>query len=331
MGINMKIALMLLLSLSAPAHAKSPEHSVMLVGWDGADRRRLHPLLEAGRLPNLALLISSGSLVDTLVTTGETVTKSGWSEILTGRSADAMGIEGNRVYRPIPPGATVFEHWKKAYGRKVCAVFVGAKINNIGMRGPHEICINCQNRDDKTRVKTAWWDRESNVGKTPMGLPTRWVSREGEPFHNAQKVLDFVTLSLGPADKVGPEALKALEFCGKKPFFAFFHFEDPDEVGHVLGEYSPEHLDAFVAVDKWLGQLVSALESSGRRASTAIVVTTDHGMDWGGKDHQHAPLTWLASDRPGLRAGDRKDAGATLFELLELKPGPIAGKPLTAH
>ena len=311
------------------SEARSPDRSLLLVGWDGADRGRLRELLDADKLPNLALLVSSGSLVDTLVTTGATETKCGWAEILSGLSADAMGIENNRVYRSIPKGETVFERWREEHGRDVCSVFIGGKINNIGCRGPHEICINCQLRDSRTREETYWWDRKRNVGRPLPGLAERWVSREGEPFFHATAALDTIELGLDSADKVGPAAIAAIDACGKRPFFAFVHFEDPDEMGHVYGEASNRYLDGFVAADIQLGHLLAAIERSGRRSTTTVIVTTDHGMDAASNEHHHAPRTWLASDRPGLRSGDRKDVGATLFQLLGLAAPGRASRALT--
>ena len=309
---------------------EAPGRSVLLVGWDGADRRRLEQLLENGKLPHLAGLIKNGAFVAARVTTGHTETKPGWAEILTGRDADAMGIEDNRTYGPIPKGVTVFERLKAEASTPVCAALVTGKSYNLGARGPHEICVNCFPRDPTLDWgETFWWDRKRNVGHTKNNLPERWVKREGEPFLHAAAVLDIYQTDLGRADKTGPAALAALKTCGDRRFFLFTHFDDPDEMGHRHGSADPRYAGGFETADAWLGRLLSALRDAGRLSSTTIYVVTDHGFDADSQNHTAAPLIWLVSSRPGYKKeGDRKDVGATLLRELGLSSEGLAGRPL---
>jgi len=323
--------------MAAPA-AVPPEAdpgNVVLVGWDGAQRDHVMELLAAGKLPNLQKLSAEGCLVLTGVTTGETQTKPGWTEILTGYSAPRLGINGNRNYKPIPAGYTVFERLKARFGAdKIAAIFLTGKINNLGARGPHEICRNCISRDSVTRVKTKWWsDKDVTTVKTKNGKPPTWVSRTGEPYLLTQKHVDLYASGLGPAAKVGERALAALDAYSKKPFFAFFHFEEPDEQGHLYGENSKEFSEGLIEADRWLGEIVKKLETLGVYKKTIVYVTTDHGFQENGFEHFAAPQTFLATNgSKKLKDGDRKDITPTILEgygldLKKIKP-PLDGKSL---
>jgi hypothetical protein len=357
------------LALAAPAPAGTGGN-VILVGWDGAQKRKVDEMLADGTLPNLHRLIEEGGLAATEVTTGATETKPGWTEILTGRSADLLGIESNEVYKPILKGGTIFEILRKRFGAGISLVFIGGKSNNLGDRGPHEICINCLSRMPPNADKTYYWDkalirpgtltlcdlprrwmplegsRDNDKGKAlnrpSRGLPRegepdenevkalnprRWVPREGEPYFNAVKALDLHRIGLGSAENVGKEALSALDRYHGSRFFAFFHFEDPDEQGHRHGSDSKEYGGAIRNADFWLGSIVEKLKARGIYDRTAIFVTTDHGMDEDSDTHRCAPHTFLATNlkRP-LRAGDRKDVTPTLLQAVGIDPAGISPK-----
>jgi predicted AlkP superfamily pyrophosphatase or phosphodiesterase len=294
--------------------------SVVLIGWDGCRQDVLEELLSAGKLPNLKGLVSRGGYIRTRVSTGDTSTKPGWVEILTGYSAPRLGTPSNRKYAPIPKGRTIFERLKKATAGEMATAFLTGKINNLGHRGPHRICINCISRDTVTGSKTAYWDENTpGIASVPTngGGPQRWVKRKGEPYFNALEGLDHHGSALGPAARVGAESLIVLERFRGRPFLAFFHFEEPDEQGHIHGEGSREYRAGIVAADAWLGRIAAKLRALGIRESTAIFVVTDHGMDKGGREHFNAPETFLATDikRP-LRPGDRKDVAPTVLDAL---------------
>ncbi len=335
--ITFFLALTLPLAGAAPQRAPLPAvaGNVVLVGWDGAQRDHVLELLAAGKLPNLRKLAGEGSLVLTEVTTGETQTKPGWTEILTGYSAPRLGIRGNRNYKPIPAGYTVFERLKTRFGAgNIAAVFLTGKINNLGARGPHEICKNCISRDSVTRAKTKWWsDKEVTTAKTRDGKPPAWVSRAGEPYFLTREHVDLYASGLGPAAKVGERALAALDACAGKPFVAFFHFEEPDEQGHLYGENSKEYSEGLITADHWLGEIVKKLAALGLSEKTTIYVTTDHGFQEGGFEHFSAPETFLATNnKRKLKDGDRKDITPTILEscgldLKKIKPA-LDGRPL---
>jgi arylsulfatase A-like enzyme len=314
--------------------ARAPAGNVILIGWDGTLRDDMAALKAAGQLPNLDRLTSSGTLVATQVTTGSTQTKPGWAEILTGYSAERLKILNNRDYRPIPRGYTVFERLKKRYGAGVTTIFISGKINNLGARGPHTICINCVSREALLRRKTRWWSKdEVSTSVTKDGKPPVWDRRAGEPYFNAKWAFDLYLTGLGPADKVGEQALAALDKYGHKPFFAFFHFEEPDEEGHVYGESSPEYSAAIKAADAWLGRILGKLDELGIAGETTVYVTADHGFDKGGFNHYDAPRTFLAAGSgPRLRDGDRKDVTPTILERYGLDPKafrpPLDGRSL---
>jgi len=319
------LAALLLCGPAAARAASSAPVSVLLVGWDGCDRKHVLRLLQEGKLPRLASLAAQGSLVATEVTTGHTQTKPGWAEILTGYAATRTGVLSNSDYKPIPKGWTIFERLKERFGPSFATIMISGKGGNVGTRGPHEIVVNAPHRDPITHKPTGYLDRDSFDGETLDGKPPVWAKREGEPFHNAVGSWDVQELSAGRAPRVERRAEKAFDGLDGRRFFAFVHFADPDENGHLHGEGSPEYDRAIMAADHWTGALLDHLAELGVSSRTVVYLTTDHGMDVGGHQHDHAPETFVAAGSGRkLRAGDRKDVTPTIYQELGL---PGAGAP----
>lgn len=85
----------------------------------------------------------------------------------------------------------------------------------------------------------------------------------------------------------------------------FIHFPTPDWMGHEHGWLSPEQLSVVYRADEALGQLLAALDASGLRRETLLIVTADHG----GHDTIHGSslpedmtIPWIASG-PGIQPG----------------------------
>jgi predicted AlkP superfamily phosphohydrolase/phosphomutase/tetratricopeptide (TPR) repeat protein len=71
----------------------SAKRRVLLVGWDGADWKIIHPLLDRGEMPNLHRLINAG-VMGNLSTLRPTYSPLIWNSIATGKLPDKHGIIG---------------------------------------------------------------------------------------------------------------------------------------------------------------------------------------------------------------------------------------------
>lgn len=297
--------------------SSSPPFSVLMIGWDGSRRQTVLEMLESGRLPNLKNFIDSGTFIDITINDGRTDTKAGWTQIFTGYSASVTGVHSNRDYRPIPPGLTIFERLKGRYGDKIQTLFFSGKVNNIGARGPHKVCINCKSRFNDTHGKTEWWHEETEA-PTRDGGAREFIDREGEPYFYTQKAIDRYINKLGPGPKVLATAKTELTSLAGKAFFAFVHFEEPDEQGHLYSEGSREYISALENNDKNLAELLNFakdLERSGNR-EVKVFILSDHGFDGRKHTHRRAPETFWAAHAKNFRpAADRRDFTPTLLEL----------------
>lgn len=292
-----------------------PPFSVLAIGWDGSSRATVEKLLAEGRLPHLKELIEQGTYIRARVGNARSDTKAGWAQIFTGYSSSVTGVHSNRDYQPIPAGLTIFERLKERYGDGIQTLFLSGKINNIGARGPHKICINCKSRFDDTRKKTRYWD-EDNQAPTRKGQERQFSERSGEPYYNATKSMDVYRNDLGSGDNVLKMAREELQKLGGKPYFAFVHFEEPDEQGHLYGEGSKEYVKALEHNDRRLRELLDIARTGSGEREVKVFVLSDHGFDERQHSHKDAPDTiWVAGSKDVRGAADRRDFTPTLLEL----------------
>ncbi|MGH9638767.1 MAG: alkaline phosphatase family protein [Bryobacteraceae bacterium] len=80
------------------AHAK-----LVLIGWHGADWKSIHPLVDAGLMPNLRSLIERG-VVGNLKPGGPAVPAMLWTSIATGKTADQHGVLSGNEPDPLSGG-----------------------------------------------------------------------------------------------------------------------------------------------------------------------------------------------------------------------------------
>ena len=76
----------------------------LLIGWDAADWKVMSPLMEAGRMPNLARLVERG-VMGNLATLQPVLSPMLWTSIATGKRAYKHGILG--FIEPTPDGGAV--------------------------------------------------------------------------------------------------------------------------------------------------------------------------------------------------------------------------------
>lgn len=326
-GVTAGVAFLIKPAIGPGPTTKEPQEfkNVILIGWDGARRDVLHRLLKEERLPNLSQLIKKGAIVDIDILDAATETKPGWAEILTGYKSKSLGIQTNLDYKPIPKGYTIFERLGDHFGKEnIVTVFLGGKLNNIGARGPHKICVNCLSRYPGTFEKTEWWDQATNA-PTYSGEQRVFEEREGEPFYNLQGSIDLFLNGIGGAQNVGGKAQSVLQQYKDRRFFMFFHFEEPDEPGHKFGEGSREYDEGIITNDHWLGVITAQLRGFGLYEKTLVYVVSDHGFDKGERSHRNAPEIFLATNDPKVkRAGTRIDITPTILDRYGINLGRIS-------
>lgn len=105
--------------------------------------------------------------------------------------------------------------------------------------------------------------------------------------------------------------------------FCFLYLGYVDACGHDHGWMSPEYLAAATNADAAVGLVLEALESAGRLAGTAVIVTADHG----GHERTHGTelpedmLVPLIAAGPGIAAGSN---GLGEVSILDVAPSVAA-------
>jgi len=93
-------------------------NKVLLIGWDAADWKIIHPLIEAGEMPNLERFIGDG-VMGNLATLYPVLSPMLWTSIATGKRAHKHGIHGFSEPDPASGGARPVTN----LGRKVRALW----------------------------------------------------------------------------------------------------------------------------------------------------------------------------------------------------------------
>ena len=77
---------------------------VLLIGWDAADWQVINPLLDAGQMPFLEMIVNQG-VIGNLATLEPALSPMLWTSIATGKRADQHGVLG--FIEPDPTGKGV--------------------------------------------------------------------------------------------------------------------------------------------------------------------------------------------------------------------------------
>lgn len=121
------------------ASAPLSGRKAIVLGWDGADWRLVKPLVDAGRLPNLARLLATGSAAD-LAAFHPIISPTLWTSAATGKPPLAHGILGffEPDTDPLGPGlrpSASISRAGKAFWNILCQV--GLRTHLVGWRATH--------------------------------------------------------------------------------------------------------------------------------------------------------------------------------------------------
>ncbi len=116
----------------------------------------------------------------------------------------------------------------------------------------------------------------------------------------------FAAILGGEAGTDANVSAEAVKMIGEhRPDLLFIHFPGADVAGHARGWDSPEQLAAIAAIDTHVGAVLAALERTGLRATTAVIITGDHGgegLGHGAGNPASQRIPWLVVG-PGVRPG----------------------------
>ena len=149
-----------------------------------------------------------------------------------------------------------------------------------------------------------------------------------------------------PSPRIVPRVIARLQkaAAAKERFALWTHLFEPHSSYMVHPEYPvsargveglEEKYDYEIAyVDRWVGKILAALDSTGLAANTTVVVLADHGEAWG--EHKHyfhgqdlseeqlrVPLIVAVPGRKPVQVQDEVavvDVGATLLDLVGITP-----------
>ena len=331
----------LLASLAVPAFCFDPatpaaQRNAILFSWDGVQREHIKECLSRNELPNLAALIKEGGMVDLDVTSHNTDTKAGHTQMLTGYDPDVTGVMSNGKFKAIAPGLSMFERLDQKFGKdKIVTLMLTGKTHHVGACPPStpeaiaDAKAKLQAGKPKGKRKagqvasatTGIADQDAAAQANQkrkaknQGLNAIIQNTDGEPFFNTVKALDVWDGEKGREHTVvGPLMLGYLDKYGKDRLCAFFHFSDPDHKGHNKGENSAEYNQAIIDCDTELGECVKKLKALGIYDKTMIFVNADHGFDEGKTSHSNAPTVYLAANLKSLtKSGDQRDIVPTIL------------------
>ncbi len=249
---------------------RAPRHRLLVVGWDGASYRMLDPLLEQGRLPNVAELLSRGARASGLQSTIVPISSAAWIAAATGRGPGETGIYG--FFEPVPESYDVrlvssrsnraAPIWRILTTRGLASIVFGVPLTY-----PPEPILGAM-------VAGQLAPRDSSYA-WPSELAAELRSRRYEPDLEPwlePRAVDWRDVEAHLAQQ--REIL--LELLEKEDWdFAFAVFKSLDVVSHLSYErdFAAQVTPLYERLDAILGDLVQA---AGEDANVLLV--SDHGF-----------------------------------------------------
>ena len=238
----------------------SDHSSVLMISFDGFRWDYLKKVKEAGKsTPNFDMLMRDGVTIKSpggMKSAFVTVTYPNHYTLVTGMYEESHGVVQNEMFDPV--------------------------FNETFHNTPE------QSADPK------WWDNGLETG----GPEPIWITNQRDTEHALFKKRSGVFFWPGsPAPNNGMHAHHYKMYDQTVPnktridtvmdWFStedepinlgLLYFEEPDNLGHLLGPNAPHILDTIVELDKLIGYLLQKLREHHLDKTINLVITSDHGM-----------------------------------------------------
>ncbi|MCX6953760.1 MAG: alkaline phosphatase family protein, partial [Verrucomicrobia bacterium] len=266
------------LAATSAVAANKDEH-VILISIDGFPAYLWRD--QSLPLPNLRALAADGVVANAMTVVNPSITWPNHTSLVTGVAPQKHGVLYNGLVTRQGPGKpTKNEQWAdKARMVRVPTIYDAAYQAGLTTAEIDWVAI--------TRPGTINWSFAEICDPTavlPREMVAAGVATEKEIVAVSDKK-PVIGENMDP-----PKRLNAAErdelwtraagfvFTKHQPNLLLFHPLNTDGQHHRFGPGSPESIEALKLVDRYVGQLVKAVDASGLRSKTTIIVTTDHGF-----------------------------------------------------
>ncbi len=192
---------------------------------------------------------------------------------------------------PVPEGQPANAGWKHGWGKERLLDFTGGNDRDL--------------TPDELNAKWAVGKLQQfagQKGEKPFFLSVGFI-RPHTPLHVPQEYFDrfpedelqLPVIKEGDNEDVGFTAELFPESKGLK-YFQLLKESYPGKL-EGLKAFTRAYLASVAAVDDCIGQVVDALDASGLKDNTIVVVTSDHGWSMGEKDYLFKNALWEESTR----------------------------------
>jgi predicted AlkP superfamily phosphohydrolase/phosphomutase len=260
-------------SSEAPAAASASKDElprVLVVGWDGASWRWIDPLLAAGRLPNLARLVTGGVRAP-LESTRIPISASAWTTAFTGVGSGHTGVfsffepePGSYALRLVSARSNrAVPIWRRLTARGIPALVFGVPLTY-----PPEPLLGTMVCGMLAPTGSAFtWPPEL----APV-LRARGYTPDVEPWLTEDELLDEALLA---QLRLRVEILRE-QLHDEDWRLAWVVFKELDVVSHLsYGEDYARHVEPILgALDEALGALLEEVDL----ARTTVLLVSDHGF-----------------------------------------------------
>lgn len=242
------VILFLTLAGSAVAVQNYDQNRVIFLVLDGARGRTFDRLLDAGELPNLAMLAGRGTQVKRAVGAFPSTTGPAYAPFVTGCLTGKAGVPGIRWYDRV---------------NEIYRVYCGSDTGGF-------------DKDLNPDVKTIYELLPTDDSLAVFGFIERGCKNKTTPF--LKLAIPKLTGDFNAMDRALFDSFWQAYREHGYPRYAFLSMHAPDSVGHAVGPDDSTYDDSIRYHDSLVGELVARLKGEGLFASTTFMITSDHGQ-----------------------------------------------------
>jgi arylsulfatase A-like enzyme len=249
--------------------ARQPERHVVLITIDGFPASMFGDSKTS--MPHLRQLASEGVAAEAIQVSNPTVTWPNHTTLVTGVRAEKHSVLFNGILNRPGPGLPVKIEPKKD---KAELVAVATLFDILHAAGYRTAAIDWPCTRNSAAIDDDFPDTPD-----PLLYTTPRLRQELVAMHI---LLDDTDASFGRLSGPGRDEVWTKAACHvieqRQPHLLVLHLLNTDGIHHRYGPCSSASYTALALADFYVGQVVAALERSGLRAQTTILVMADHGF-----------------------------------------------------